>query len=47
MKPPALSVAHAFVEAINPHSVEQIASLMTGDHVFIDSLEPGSPAAGR
>ena len=39
------SVAHAFVKAINQQSPEQIASLMTEDHVFIDSL--GMKVAGR
>jgi uncharacterized protein (TIGR02246 family) len=31
-------VARAFVNAINQHSVEGIADLMTEDHVFVDSL---------
>jgi len=46
MTPPTpASVAHAFVKSINQRSVEQIASLMTDDHVFIDSL--GTKVAGR
>jgi ketosteroid isomerase-like protein len=39
------AIAHAFVSAINRHSPEEIASLMTDDHVFVDSL--GSRVAGR
>ena len=31
-------VAAAYVNAINQHSVEGIADLMTEDHVFVDSL---------
>ncbi|MGA3044012.1 MAG: nuclear transport factor 2 family protein [Bryobacteraceae bacterium] len=32
------AIAHAFVNAINHHDPEEIAGLMTEDHVFIDSL---------
>jgi len=32
------SVARAFVERINAHAVDEVVSLMTRDHVFIDSL---------
>ena len=39
------SIAHAFVNAINHQSPEEIASLMTEDHVFIDSL--GMRVTGR
>lgn len=39
------SIAHAFVNAINHRSAEEIASLMTEDHVFIDSL--GMRVTGR
>jgi uncharacterized protein (TIGR02246 family) len=38
-------VAHAFVKAINHRSVEEIANLMTEDHVFVDSL--GTRIAGK
>src|SRR5438046_10593038 len=33
-----LQVAEKFVAAINAHDVERLASLMTTDHRFIDSL---------
>jgi uncharacterized protein (TIGR02246 family) len=39
------AVARAFVAAINHRSPEEIASLMTEDHVFIDSL--GVRVTGR
>jgi uncharacterized protein (TIGR02246 family) len=39
------AIAHAFVNAINHQSPDEIASLMTEDHVFIDSL--GTRVAGR
>jgi uncharacterized protein (TIGR02246 family) len=39
------AIAHAFVNAINRRSPEEIASLMTEDHVFIDSL--GTRVTGR
>lgn len=39
------SIAHAFVNAINQRSPQEIASLMTADHVFIDSL--GMKVIGR
>ena len=46
MPPPVpASIAHAFVNAINHQSPEEIASLMTEDHVFIDSL--GTRVTGR
>lgn len=38
-------VAREFVEAINGRNVEEIALLMTEDHVFIDSL--GTRVTGR
>ena len=38
-------VAEQFVTAINAHDVERLASLMTSDHRFIDSL--GAVADGR
>ena len=38
-------VAEQFVTAINAHDVERLASLMTSDHRFIDSL--GAVVAGR
>jgi uncharacterized protein (TIGR02246 family) len=41
----SVSVAQAFVKAINLRSAEEIASLMTEDHVFIDSL--GNRVTGR
>jgi ketosteroid isomerase-like protein len=40
-----LKVAKQFVTAINAHDVEGLASLMTSDHRFIDSL--GSVVEGR
>jgi uncharacterized protein (TIGR02246 family) len=43
--PTPAAVAHAFVEAINHRSPEEIASLMTEDHVFIDAL--GTRVTGR
>ena len=43
--PAPAAVAHAFVDAINHRSPEEIASLMTEDHVFIDAL--GTRVAGR
>jgi len=33
-----MQVAHAFVNAINRRSVDEIVNLMTDDHVLIDSL---------
>lgn len=39
------SAAQAFVNAINRQSPEEIAGLMTEDHVFIDSL--GNKVTGR
>jgi uncharacterized protein (TIGR02246 family) len=39
------AIAHAFIDAINRRSPEEIASLMTDDHVFVDSL--GARVAGR
>lgn len=41
----SLDVAEQFVAAINAHDVERLASLMTADHRFIDSL--GTMAKGR
>ena len=38
-------VAEQFVTAINAHDVERLASLMTSDHRFIDSL--GAAVEGR
>jgi len=38
-------VAEQFVTAINAHDVERLASLMTSDHRFIDSL--GAVVEGR
>jgi len=43
--PAPAAVAHAFVDAINSRSPEEIARLMTEDHVFIDSL--GTRVTGR
>jgi ketosteroid isomerase-like protein len=40
-----LKVAGEFVAAINAHAVERLASLMTSDHRFIDSL--GAVVEGR
>ena len=40
-----VSVARAFVEAINRRNASGIAKLMTEDHVFIDSL--GMRVTGR
>ena len=34
----AQNVAEQFVNAINAHDIERLASLMTSDHRFIDSL---------
>jgi uncharacterized protein (TIGR02246 family) len=39
------AIAHDFVHAINRQSLDEIAGLMTDDHVFIDSL--GNKIAGR
>jgi uncharacterized protein (TIGR02246 family) len=41
----AQKVAEQFVAAINAHDVERLASLMTADHRFIDSL--GAVVEGR
>jgi len=41
----AIAIEQAFVDAINRQSPEEMASLMTEDHVFIDSL--GTRIAGR
>jgi ketosteroid isomerase-like protein len=41
----SLEVAEQFVAAINAHDVERLASLMTTDHRFIDSL--GTVTEGR
>jgi ketosteroid isomerase-like protein len=38
MSEPAISVAQAFVRAINRHQVDDLAALMTEEHRFIDSL---------
>lgn len=38
-------VAHAFANAINHQSAEEIADLMTQDHAFIDSL--GTKVEGK
>ena len=40
-----LQVAGQFVAAINAHDVDRLASLMTSDHRFIDSL--GAVVEGR
>jgi uncharacterized protein (TIGR02246 family) len=40
-----VTIARAFVNAINRRSCEEIASLMTEDHVFVDSL--GARVTGR
>jgi uncharacterized protein (TIGR02246 family) len=40
-----VAIVHAFVNAINHQSPDEIASLMTEDHVFIDSL--GARVTGR
>ncbi|HTQ54491.1 MAG TPA: nuclear transport factor 2 family protein [Bryobacteraceae bacterium] len=40
-----MQVVRAFVDAINRRSPDEIAGLMTEDHVFIDSL--GSRVTGR
>jgi len=39
------AVAHAFADAINRRSPEEIASLMTEDHIFVDAL--GMKVSGR
>jgi ketosteroid isomerase-like protein len=36
-------VARRFVDRINAHDVEGLVALMTGDHVFVDSLGNRSP----
>ena len=41
----AHTTVHAFVQAINHQSPDQIAAMMTEDHVFIDGL--GNRVAGR
>jgi len=41
----AAAIAHAFVRAINRRDPEELAALMTGDHVFIDGL--GTKVTGR
>ena len=45
MSEPAISVAQAFVRAINRHQVDDLAALMTEEHRFIDSL--GNTVQGR
>jgi ketosteroid isomerase-like protein len=40
-----LEIAEQFVAAINAHDVERLASLMTAEHRFIDSL--GTVTEGR
>lgn len=40
-----LETVHAFVNAINRQNVDELAQLMTEDHVFIDSL--GAVVPGR
>jgi uncharacterized protein (TIGR02246 family) len=45
MSEPAISAAQAFVRAINRHQVDDLASLMTEEHCFIDSL--GNTVQGR
>jgi ketosteroid isomerase-like protein len=42
---PAMEIARAFVDAINRHNVDELARLMTEDHVFTDSL--GGVTRGR
>ncbi len=39
------AVVHAFMNAINRQNVEDLAALMTADHVFIDGL--GTRVSGR
>lgn len=41
----SMAIAHAFVSAINRRDSEEIARLMTEDHVFVDSL--GTRITGR
>ena len=41
----AQNVAEQFVNAINAHDLERLASLMTSDHRFVDSL--GAVVEGR
>ena len=45
MSDPAITVAHAFVRAINRQDAEAIANLMTPQHRFTDSL--GNSSQGR
>jgi uncharacterized protein (TIGR02246 family) len=45
MSVPPLSVAQAFVRAINAHDVTAVADLMSDGHVFVDSL--GTTVRGK
>ncbi len=39
------TIAHAFVEAINSHDLNELSNLMSEDHRFVDSL--GTAVQGR
>jgi ketosteroid isomerase-like protein len=41
----SLQVVEQYVDQINAHSIEDIVRLMTGDHLFVDSL--GQAIRGR
>jgi len=45
MNPEPVAIAEAFVRAINGQNVDEMAGLMTADHVFIDS--DGAEIRGR
>jgi ketosteroid isomerase-like protein len=45
MSEPAISVPQAFVRAVNRHLVDDLTTLMTEEHCFIDSL--GNTVRGR
>ncbi|MGA3045973.1 MAG: nuclear transport factor 2 family protein [Terracidiphilus sp.] len=45
MRKSPISVAHAFVRAINRHQVDDLAALMTEEHCFIGSV--GNTVRGR
>ena len=34
-----VTIALAFIDAINAHNIDKICDLMTDDHVFVDSMD--------
>jgi len=41
----ATEIAQKFVKAINAHDTDGLTKLMSGDHVFVDSLGNTFPAS--